>query len=106
MRLVLSSSIKYQSLAKTIQQKLMWSGHIVYNPFAEPYAINDLQLDCPIKGISKAHWNEIIKTDAIIIINPNQYMGRKVMDTMNYAKSNHKSIYFYCGGPHWEMLLR
>lgn len=106
MRLVLSSSIKFQYLVQTIHQKLMWSGHTVYNPFAEPYALDDLLPDSPIKGISKAHWYGINKADAFVIVNPDQYMGRKTMDTMNYARTIHKKVYFYCGGPNWQGLVK
>lgn len=106
MRLVLSGSIKFKSLLEDLHHQLLEAGHFVYNPFSGPYDVQDLQPDCPIKGISRFHWENLVRAEGVIIVNPNLYMGRKTQDTMNYANSKHKKVYFYCGGPHWRTLVR
>lgn len=92
--ITICGSLKFQKEMMEIAQKLALNGNCILTPIypvLEDFKISKEQ----IENLKKAHFKRIELSDAIFVINVNNYIGDSTNLEIEYAKSLGKEVLYY-----------
>lgn len=98
----LCGSTKFEKEFKETQRKLTIDGYIViscglFGHGSDKEYFESLSLDQQNdlkKSLDKIHKSKIDLSDAIVVINPNGYIGESTKNEIEYAKKHNKKIMY------------
>lgn len=101
MRIALCGSTRFEALFHDWSAKLALAGHTVYSlsMFGREAADNGKEHKQIISADDKivldlVHLDKILNSDAILVINPGDYIGFSTSREIRWARMQSKSIYF------------
>lgn len=109
MKITLCGSARFESLFHKINEELTLAGHIVYGLAVYPSSKGDEKnwyTDEQKKILDDVHLGKIDNSDAIVVINPENYIGQSTARELAHAIRARKAVYYTVGGPHYAELLR
>ena len=92
--ITLCGSLKFQKEMMIVAQKMALAGNCILTPTypaMENIKINDEQMEI----LKEAHFKRIELSDAILVINVNNYIGDSTTLEIEYAKKLGKEIIYY-----------
>jgi hypothetical protein len=92
--ITLCGSLKFQNEMMIAAEKMTLDGYCVLTPVyhvLENYEVTDTQL----KKAKEAHFKRIELSEAILVINVNNYIGKSTNLEIEYAKKLNKEIIYY-----------
>ena len=93
-RIALCGSLKFQKEMMIIAEKMALEGNCILTP-VYPIIENCERTDEQLKKLKKAHFKRIELSDAILVINKNNYIGDSTKLEIEYAKKLGKEIMYY-----------
>lgn len=92
--ITICGSLRFKDEILDIAMKMELAGNCVLCPIIpvgdkDAYSENDLEM------LAKMHKEKIHLSDAILVVNVNNYIGDTTKDEIEYAKSLGKSIMYY-----------
>lgn len=102
MRIALCGSTRFEALFHDWNHKLACAGHTVYSLSLFGREIKDAGKDDK-KTVSEddkitldlVHFDKILNSDAIVVINPDGYVGFSTLREIRWARMQGKLIYWY-----------
>ena len=92
--ITLCGSLKFQKEMMIIAEKMALEGNCILTP-VYPIIENCERTDEQLKKLKKAHFKRIELSDAILVINKNNYIGDSTKLGIEYAKKLGKKIMYY-----------
>lgn len=92
--ITLCGSLKFQKEMMIIAEKMALEGNCILTP-VYPIIENCERTDEQLKKLKKAHFKRIELSDAILVINKNNYIGDSTKLEIEYAKKLGKKIMYY-----------
>ena len=92
--ITLCGSLKFQKEMMIIAEKMALKGNCILTP-VYPIIENCERTDEQLKKLKKAHFKRIELSDAILVINKNNYIGDSTKLEIEYAKKLGKEIMYY-----------
>ena len=92
--ITLCRSLKFQKEMMIIAEKMALEGNCILTP-VYPIIENCERTDEQLKKLKKAHFKRIELSDAILVINKNNYIGDSTKLEIEYAKKLGKEIMYY-----------
>lgn len=92
--ITICGSLKFKQEMMIIAEKMALEGNCIITPVysvLENYKITDEQ----IKKLKEAHFKKIELSDAILVVNVNNYIGNSTKLEIDYAKELGKEIIYY-----------
>jgi len=96
MIVTLCGSAKFEDLFKEWNEKLTLQGHVVFSLAVYPSDKNDNKnwyTPEQKAALDEAHKNKIDASDAILVINPDGYVGESTLSEIEFAIEKGKKIY-------------
>ena len=90
--ITLCGSMKFQSEMLAIAEKMELQGNCVLSPV---YPAKDTYTDTELQMLSAMHREKIKRSDAILVVNVNGYIGSSTKSEIEYAKSLNKEVIYY-----------
>lgn len=90
----LCGSLKFQKEMMIIAEKMALEGNCILTP-VYPIIENCERTDEQLKKLKKEHFKRIELSDAILVINKNNYIGDSTKLEIEYAKKLGKEIMYY-----------
>lgn len=90
----LCGSLKFQKEMMTVAEKMALEGYCILTPV---YSVSE-KIDITKKqliNLKEAHFKRIELSDAILVVNINNYIGESTKLEIEYAKSLKKEIMYY-----------
>lgn len=95
MRIVtLCGSLKYQKKMMKIAEMMTLEGYCILTPIY-PITSGTERTEEEIIKLKKSHFKKIELSDAILVVNINNYIGESTKLEIEYAKSLKKEIMYY-----------
>ena len=92
--ITLCGSLKFQKEMMIIAEKMALEGNCILTP-VYPIIKNCERTDEQLKKLKKTHFKRIELSDAILVINKNNYIGDSTKLEIEYAKKLGKEIIYY-----------
>lgn len=92
--ITLCGSLKFQKEMMIIAEKMALEGNCILTP-VYPIIENCERTDEQLKKLKKTHFKRIELSDAILVINKNNYIGDSTKLEIEYAKKLGKEIMYY-----------
>ena len=92
--ITLCGSLKFQKEMKIIAEKMALNGNCILTP-VYPILENNEKTDEQINMLKEAHFKRIELSDAILVVNVNNYIGESTSLEIEYAKKLGKEIMYY-----------
>lgn len=92
--ITLCGSLKYQKEMMIVAEKMALEGNCILTPVF-PIIENYERTDEQIKKLKEAHFKRIELSDAILVINIDNYIGHSTKLEIEYAKKLSKEIMYY-----------
>ena len=92
--ITLCGSLKFQKEMMIIAEKMALKGNCILTP-VYPIIENCERTDEQLKKLKKEHFKRIELSDAILVINKNNYIGDSTKLEVEYAKKLGKEIMYY-----------
>ena len=92
--ITLCGSLKFQKEMMIIAEKMALEGNCILTP-VYPIIENCERTDEQLKKLKKEHFKRIELSDAILVINKNNYIGDSTKLEIEYAKKLGKKIMYY-----------
>ena len=92
--ITLCGSLKFQKEMMIIAEKMALEGNCILTP-VYPIIENCERTDEQLKKLKKARFKRIELSDAILVINKNNYIGDSTKLEIEYAKKLGKEIMYY-----------
>lgn len=94
MIITICGSLKYKQEMISIAEKMTFLGHCVITPIfpnsdTENYTMEQIQ------KLKNAHLKKIEISDAILVVNVNNYIGDSTRLEIEYAKQHSKQVLYY-----------
>lgn len=90
----LCGSLKFQKEMMIIAEKMALEGHCILTP-VYPILENIERTEEQLIKLKEAHYKRIELSDAILVINVNNYIGNSTNLEIEYAKKLGKEIIYY-----------
>lgn len=94
MIITICGSLKYQQEMIYIAQKMTFRGNCVITPVF-PVSQNSNYTHEQIQKLKNAHLQKIDVSDAILVVNVDDYIGDSTRLEIEYAKQHHKQVLYY-----------
>ena len=94
MIITICGSLKFQQEMVIIAQKMTFLGHCVITPIFQ-ISSNSKYTDEQLQKLKMAHLRKIEISDAILVVNINNYIGESTRLEIEYAKEHSKQILYY-----------
>lgn len=94
MIITICGSLKFQQEMITIAQKMTFRGHCVITPIFQ-ISHNPNYTEEQIQKLKDAHLKKIEISDAILVVNVNNYIGKSTRLEIEYAKQHNKQVLYY-----------
>ena len=92
--ITLCGSLKFQKEMMAIAEKLALDGNCILAP-VYPVSENIEIAEDQLKKLRKEHFRRIELSDAILVVNVNNYIGESTNSEINYARKLDKEIIYY-----------
>ena len=92
--ITLCGSLKFQKEMMMIAEKISLEGNCILTP-VYPVLENIERTELQLIKLKEAHFKRIELSDAILVINVNNYIGNSTNLEINYAKKLNKEIIYY-----------
>ena len=92
--ITLCGSLKFQKEMMIIAEKMALEGNCILTP-VYPIIENCERTDEQLKKLKKTHFKRIELSDAILVINKNNYIGDSTKLEIEYAQKLGKKIMYY-----------
>ena len=92
--ITLCGSLKFQKEMMIIAEKMALNGNCILTP-VYPILENNEKTDEQINMLKEAHFKRIELSDAILVVNVNNYIGESSSLEIEYAKKLGKEIMYY-----------
>ena len=92
--ITLCGSLKFQKEMMIIAEKMALNGNCILTP-VYPILENNEKTDEQINMLKEAHFKRIELSDAILVMNVNNYIGESTSLEIEYAKKLGKKIIYY-----------
>ena len=92
--ITLCGSLKFQKYMMHTAEKMALLGNCVLTP-TYPISENLKKTDEQLEKLKEAHLKRIELSDAILVINKNNYIGKSTNLEIEYAKKLNKEILYY-----------
>ena len=92
--ITLCGSLRFQKQMMTIAEKMALEGNCILSP-VYPVIENYERTDEQLRMLKEAHFKRIKLSDAILVINIDNYIGNSTNLEIEYAKKLGKEIIFY-----------
>lgn len=92
--ITLCGSLKFQKEMMIIAEKMALNGNCILTP-VYPILENNEKTDEQINMLKEAHFKRIELSDAILVVNVNNYIGESTSLEIEYAKKLGKEIMYY-----------
>ena len=92
--ITLCGSLKFQKEMMIVAEKIALEGNCIFTPV---YTVieNCERTEEQLKKLKEAHFKKIELSDAILVINKNNYIGDSTKLEIEYAKKIKKEIMYY-----------
>ncbi len=90
----LCGSLKFQKEMMTIAEKMALEGHCILTP-VYPVLENIERTKEQLIKLKEAHFKKIELSDAILVVNINNYIGNSTKSEIDYAQKLGKEIKYY-----------
>lgn len=92
--ITLCGSLKFQKEMMIVAEKIALEGNCIFTPV---YTVieNCERTEEQLKKLKEAHFKKIELSDAILVINKNNYIGDSTKLEIEYAKKLKKEIMYY-----------
>ena len=92
--ITLCGSLKFQKEMMIIAEKMALKGNCILTP-VYPVLENYERTDEQLKKLKEEHFKRIELSDAILVVNVNNYIGNSTNIEIEYAKKLEKEIIYY-----------
>ena len=92
--ITLCGSLKFQEEMMKVAEKMTLEGNCILTP-VYPVLKNYKRTDEQLETFKEAHFRRIELSDAILVINVNNYIGNSTSLEIEYAKKLGKEIIYY-----------
>lgn len=92
--ITLCGSLKFQKEMMIVAEKIALEGNCIFTP-VYPVIENCERTEEQLKKLKEAHFKKIELSDAILVINKNNYIGDSTKLEIEYAKKLKKEIMYY-----------
>lgn len=92
--IILCGSLKFQKDMMIVAEKMALEGNCILTP-VYPILENCERTDEQLEKLKQAHFKRIELSDAILVINVNNYIGNSTNLEIEYAKKLEKEIIYY-----------
>ena len=92
--IILCGSLKFQKDMMIVAEKMALEGNCILTP-VYPILENCERTDEQLEKFKQAHFKKIELSDAILVINVNNYIGNSTNLEIEYAKKLEKEIIYY-----------
>ncbi len=92
--ITLCGSLKFQKDMMIVAEKMALEGNCILTP-VYPILENCERTDEQLEKLKQAHFKKIELSDAILVINVNNYIGDSTNLEIEYAKKLEKEIIYY-----------
>ena len=92
--ITLCGSLKFQKDMMIVAEKMALEGNCILTP-VYPILENCERTDEQLEKLKQAHFKRIELSDAILVINVNNYIGNSTNLEIEYAKMLEKEIIYY-----------
>ena len=92
--ITLCGSLKFQKDMIIVAEKMALEGNCILTP-VYPILENCKRTDEQLEKLKQAHFKKIELSDAILVINVNNYIGNSTNLEIEYAKKLEKEIIYY-----------
>ena len=92
--ITLCGSLRFQKEMMTIAEKMALKGNCILTP-VYPVIENYERTDEQLRKLKEAHFKRIELSDAILVINIDNYIGNSTNLEIEYAKKLEKEIIYY-----------
>ena len=92
--ITLCGSLKFQKEMMSMAEKMASEGNCIFTP-VYPVIENYERTDEQLRMLKEAHFKRIELSDAILVINIDNYIGNSTNLEIEYAKKLGKEIIFY-----------
>lgn len=92
--ITLCGSLKFQKEMMIIAEKMALNSNCILTP-VYPILENNEKTDEQINMLKEAHFKRIELSDAILVVNVNNYIGESTSLEIEYAKKLGKEIMYY-----------
>ena len=92
--ITLCGSLKFQKEMMIVAEKIALEGNCIFTP-VYPVIENSERTEEQMKRLKEAHFKKIELSDAILVINKNNYIGDSTKLEIEYAKKLKKKIMYY-----------
>lgn len=92
--ITLCGSLKFQKEMMTIAEKMSLNGVCILTPVYPILESNEKTVE-QINMLKEAHFKRIELSDAILVVNVNNYIGKSTSLEIEYAKKSGKEIMYY-----------
>ena len=92
--ITICGSLKYQNIMMEVAQKLTMEGNCVLTPtypVIKEYNITEIEMN----NLKESHLKRIELSDAIYVLNVDNYIGESTKKEIDYATSLNKEIIYY-----------
>ena len=90
----LCGSLKFQNEMMAIAEKMALDGNCILTP-VYPVSKELKRTEMQIENLKEAHFKRIELSDAIFVVNVNNYIGESTKLEIEYAKKLNKEILYY-----------
>ena len=90
----LCGSLKFQNEMMAIAEKMALDGNCILTP-VYPVSKELKRTEMQIENLKEAHFKRIDLSDAIFVVNVNNYIGESTKLEIEYAKKLNKEILYY-----------
>ena len=112
MRITLCGSTRFEEQFKKINHDLALAGHTVYSLSLFARQESDVGKEGKVTisdeekiTLDLVHLDKILNSDAIVVINPDGYIGFSTAREMQWAEMKGKLIYFTSGHPNVSSII-
>ena len=92
--ITLCGSLKFKKEMMIVAERMALEGNCIITP-VYPILENYKRTDEQLKKLKEAHFKKIELSDAILVVNVNNYIGNSTNLEINYAKKLGKEIIYY-----------
>lgn len=92
--ITLCGSLKFKKEMMIVAERMALEGNCIITP-VYPISENYKRTEEQLEKLKKSHFKKIELSDAILVVNVNNYIGDSTKLEMNYAKKLGKEIIYY-----------
>lgn len=92
--ITICGSLRFKDLMMKIAEKESLKGNCILTPIY-PTSRESIRTSEQLKKLKQEHFKKIELSDAILVINKDNYIGESTKLEIEYAKELNKEIYYY-----------